>query len=263
MAKFAGQQFVGSSLTAAVVAGVVSYVNTGSPVATGGIKIDNTAVNNRGANPFQFHDYVVSRNPGGLYPGTPRTYLDGFGGIMSMSHLTLSAVPAGDFSAGTGLLQGPFETSTSTAALSGVYKGMGAIRPDVEGPGLQVSALNSSDGYLFLGGLHNFAYIAIDHDGSIWWEPSGLAPPTTGGAANKPATWMDTKLNSPAAQVVRFSGSGSLGGCLELGEFNGTTDATAGASNFARLYARDNGAGKTQIVARFPTGAVQVLATEP
>ena len=31
----------------------------------------------------------------------------------------------------------------------------------------------------------------------------------------------------------------------------------------ARFFARDNGSGKMQICVRFPTGAVQVLATEP
>jgi len=34
-------------------------------------------------------------------------------------------------------------------------------------------------------------------------------------------------------------------------------------ANTGRLYVRDNGAGKTQLVIRFPTGAVQVIATEP
>jgi hypothetical protein len=29
------------------------------------------------------------------------------------------------------------------------------------------------------------------------------------------------------------------------------------------LYAKDNGSGKTQLVVRFASGAVQVLATEP
>ena len=37
----------------------------------------------------------------------------------------------------------------------------------------------------------------------------------------------------------------------------------APAANRARIYAKDNGAGKTQLIARFPTGAEQVLATEP
>lgn len=42
-----------------------------------------------------------------------------------------------------------------------------------------------------------------------------------------------------------------------------TADLAAPATNYALLYARDNGAGKTQLVVRFATGAVQVIATEP
>lgn len=41
------------------------------------------------------------------------------------------------------------------------------------------------------------------------------------------------------------------------------TDPPAPPANTARIYAKDNGAGKTQLVVRFPTGAVQVIATEP
>lgn len=41
------------------------------------------------------------------------------------------------------------------------------------------------------------------------------------------------------------------------------TDPAAPPANQAHLYTRDNGAGKTQLVVRFPTGVVQVLATEP
>lgn len=40
-------------------------------------------------------------------------------------------------------------------------------------------------------------------------------------------------------------------------------DPAAPAANTARLFSRDNGAGKTQLCVRFPTGAVQVIATEP
>lgn len=40
-------------------------------------------------------------------------------------------------------------------------------------------------------------------------------------------------------------------------------DPAAPAANQARLYSRDNGSGKTQIVARFSSGAVQVMATQP
>lgn len=45
--------------------------------------------------------------------------------------------------------------------------------------------------------------------------------------------------------------------------FSEKTDSAAPAVNKAVLYSRDNGSGKTQLVVRFNTGAVQVLATEP
>lgn len=45
--------------------------------------------------------------------------------------------------------------------------------------------------------------------------------------------------------------------------FTERSDPGAPSTNQAFLYAKDNGSGKTQLVVRFPTGAVQVLATEP
>lgn len=45
--------------------------------------------------------------------------------------------------------------------------------------------------------------------------------------------------------------------------FTEISDPAAPAANGARLYVRDNGAGKSQIVCVFSTGAVQVIATEP
>jgi hypothetical protein len=47
--------------------------------------------------------------------------------------------------------------------------------------------------------------------------------------------------------------------------FDGTeiSDPSAPSSNKGRLYFRDNGSGKTQLVVRFNSGAVQVIATEP
>lgn len=46
-------------------------------------------------------------------------------------------------------------------------------------------------------------------------------------------------------------------------EMNERADPAAPAANKAAFYCRDSGGGKTQLVARFPTGAVQVIATEP
>ena len=46
-------------------------------------------------------------------------------------------------------------------------------------------------------------------------------------------------------------------------EWDEMTAPSAPASNKARLFCKDNGSGKTQLCALFPTGATQVLATEP
>jgi hypothetical protein len=45
--------------------------------------------------------------------------------------------------------------------------------------------------------------------------------------------------------------------------FTEISDPAAPSTNTGELYMRDNGGGKTEIVARFPTGAIQVIATEP
>jgi len=41
------------------------------------------------------------------------------------------------------------------------------------------------------------------------------------------------------------------------------SDPSAPTSNKFRIYGRDNGAGKTQVVVRFNTGAIQVISTQP
>lgn len=51
-----------------------------------------------------------------------------------------------------------------------------------------------------------------------------------------------------------------LGGFLQMVK---EVDPNAPAANQARVFVRDNGAGKGQLCVRFPTGVVQVIATEP
>lgn len=67
---------------------------------------------------------------------------------------------------------------------------------------------------------------------------------------------LDRWLNSSGTEILSVAPAGFI----ELGE---QSDPVAGATNYARFYARDNGSGKTQLVVRFPTGAIQVIATEP
>jgi len=67
----------------------------------------------------------------------------------------------------------------------------------------------------------------------------------------------------PLAEIVDLTG-GDLAALhtkfIELDEISAPANPSG---NKARIYTRDNGAGKTQAVVQFPTGAVQVLATEP
>lgn len=48
---------------------------------------------------------------------------------------------------------------------------------------------------------------------------------------------------------------------IELSERSADVDAPG--TNRVRIYSKDSGGGKTKLVARFATGAVQDVATEP
>jgi len=71
----------------------------------------------------------------------------------------------------------------------------------------------------------------------------------------------DVGVSRPAAGIVRVSGSASTnGGSLEFLE---QTAPAAPSANAVRIYAEDDGAGKTRLMALFPTGAAQQIAIEP
>jgi hypothetical protein len=73
---------------------------------------------------------------------------------------------------------------------------------------------------------------------------------------------LGSVATAPGTGNLYIAGTSSTG-YIDVGEYNTTTDAAAPADSRARVYVRDNGAGKEQVVVRFNTGAVQVLATEP
>jgi len=65
-----------------------------------------------------------------------------------------------------------------------------------------------------------------------------------------------TLQNASSMALLQVSASGAI-------VLTEQSDPSAPSSNQATMYVRDNGSGKTQLCVRFPTGAVQVLATEP
>jgi hypothetical protein len=87
------------------------------------------------------------------------------------------------------------------------------------------------------------ARLRIATDGGIaWGDGSGS---------------FDVRLSRSAANVLALD----AGDGLQFAE--ATADLAAPAANGARLYTRDNGSGKTQLVVRFNTGQVIVIATQP
>jgi hypothetical protein len=82
-----------------------------------------------------------------------------------------------------------------------------------------------------------------------------------GGNASDLRGSLDASFSRVGAGVIGVrSTSGTTGGALNFLE---QTAPAAPGANQAVIYAEDNGSGKTRLMVRFPTGAAQVLATEP
>ncbi len=71
---------------------------------------------------------------------------------------------------------------------------------------------------------------------------------------------LDVAFIRRAAGIFAFTNGSSGGAAYELTE---QTAPAAGAANTVRVYAQDNGAGKTQLMALFNSGAAQQIAIEP
>lgn len=114
---------------------------------------------------------------------------------------------------------------------------------------------------------------------SFYFATAIIGPGTTASAGqirfanNQYAMWRNTADSANAAIGLNASDlievtaplhlSSAMGANSGFISFLEQADPAAPAADGARLYAKDNGSGKTQLVVRFPTGAVQVLATEP
>jgi len=82
--------------------------------------------------------------------------------------------------------------------------------------------------------------------------------PTAGGVEFS----VRARISSPALGIIRLTEHNNANaGALELPEW--ATAPAAPAANNVRIYAEDNGAGKTRLMALFATGAAQQIAIEP
>lgn len=161
---------------------------------------------------------------------------------------------AGNVHIATGLRQDAGYTATQAIWLDPELDVIGIVHTPISGanePFAEVSRPGGGTLSTRLGGV-TFSVEAILTDGSAGaWIAHGDNGAFGTRAFFKPG---GTPLATTAAHLA-----GSLG----LAEVSGTSDPNAPPADQARLYVRDNGAGKTQLCVRFATGAVQVISTEP
>lgn len=77
------------------------------------------------------------------------------------------------------------------------------------------------------------------------------------------STWygtIDLQLVRAAANILGIRNGSTGGAAIDMQEM---TAPSAPSANGVRLYAEDNGSGKTRLMALFPTGAAQQIAIEP
>lgn len=139
------------------------------------------------------------------------------------------------------------------------------------------SAGNGVFGMTGASGSETGAYIGDYTSGYVIVAHSSRASATNYALSQGPSG--DTYLNSSSGQTLALQINGASKASLTATTFGLTggvqlltndfiqavemTAPSAPAANGVRLFARDNGSGKTQWCALFATGAVQVIATEP
>jgi hypothetical protein len=90
---------------------------------------------------------------------------------------------------------------------------------------------------------------------------NGVLGATSLGVTSSPSASADVLLTREAAGVLGVRGtSTSVGAALSFIE---QTAPASPAANIVRIYAEDNGAGKTRLMALFATGVAQQIAIEP
>lgn len=223
---------------------------TVNPPTRATIKFDATAYNNGvdGTWPLQFHDYIVSRDPGGLDPGNPRAAFNHMGSIWTATTILASLDTVGDIDDGDFHPRFPFETSTASVGVisyAGAYIGMVASYSDVNGPAFQCTVGGAeSDGSLIAGGTRTVGVdnavltFMVGKDGTIYMgsdstpnissgviqnpeEQDGLAPMLWRAGSYNPAT--GGKLTVVGEQSIDKLGQVAGGAVANVGTAGATT----------------------------------------
>jgi hypothetical protein len=132
------------------------------------------------------------------------------------------------------------------------------------------AANNTYAGIIVAGGCTNFSFRGV-RSGNLLWNGSGGYGAYQkygiqidfGASTNYSIVDCDLRNNVTAGLLDNGTGTTTRRVLTDYLQLSERADPAAPPANDARMYVRDNGSGKTQIVAVFNTGAVQVIATEP
>lgn len=103
--------------------------------------------------------------------------------------------------------------------------------------------------------------VAFGYSSGDFFGTTSIGMYLWGPTNNNPSSGFDTGLERIAASIVGVNaGTAASAGAIQLIE---RTAPAAGDVNTVRLYAQDNGAGKTQLMALFNTGSAVQVAIEP
>jgi hypothetical protein len=209
-------------------------------------------------------------NPGGATDGGSAVLSGGSGGVTGKVLLAPRGSTVVEVDTGAVDVTGSLTASTSVVTplvtvTDRIQSGSATTSDEIRlvmnqggaGSGLYVRKGNGDYGNLLAG---VGAFVSLEVDTYL----AAYARLITG---NPYLAYSGMVLHNVDSYVTHFGGNnGSAGADTTVGfALEGTemSDPAAPSANMGRLYFRDNGAGKTQLVVRFPTGAVQVIATEP
>jgi hypothetical protein len=163
---------------------------------------------------------------------------------------------------GTGTMVGCCVVNNRSTGLSGVLvNNIGSntvIDDDTPSTLTMTGALTTTPTYKALVTGDANPRFAVLADGSIQWGDGSTAADVL---LYRPSA--DTLRTNDYFLAPRFRVQGTASaGFIEF-ETEQSSDPSAPGANGARLFTKDNGAGKTQLCVRFNTGVVQVVATQP
>lgn len=152
------------------------------------------------------------------------------------------------YNAALDTIDSKFSTSTFTSGSIIFANGSGQLAQD-----------NANFQYPGNSGLIIGRTLSAQSHGIIRLFRSGVEKWRIGLDANDRGVLMQGSGDTPGLTMLADPGI-RIAGFYEGIEQN---EPAAPAANEGRIYFRDNGAGKTQLMVKFNTGAVQVIATQP